>query len=142
MRGPLQVRTGQDQGRRVRVDADQELASFIGAAFRSVWALELLCDLRKHNGTPRSPEQLVESLRASDLVVRTGLAELMAAGLVSVDAGGQASYAPATQDLDRLAAAAEAKYSTSPDAVRRIIVRSSSPGLTAFSDAFRLGGDK
>lgn len=124
------------------MDADQELASFIGAAFRSVWALELLCDLRKHEGARRSPEQLVESLRASDLVVRTGLAELMAAGLVSVDRDGQASYAPATGDLGRLAAAAEAKYSKSPDAVRRIIVRAASPGLTAFSDAFRLGGDK
>ena len=59
------------------MDADQELASFIGAAFRSVWALELLCDLRRRAGAPRSPEDLVESLRASDLVVRTSLAELM-----------------------------------------------------------------
>jgi len=78
------------------VEDDQELASFIGGAFRSVWALELLCDLRKYRGTPRSPAQLVESLRASDLVVRTSLAELMAAGLVSVDHDGQACYSPAS----------------------------------------------
>jgi hypothetical protein len=120
---------------------DAELASFIGAAFRSVWAFELLCELRK-DGAPRSPEELVESLRASDLVVRTGLAELIAAGLVSLEGDGRASYHPAPAQLDRLASAAEAQYTKSPDAVRRIIIRSANPGLTAFSDAFRLGGDK
>lgn len=124
------------------MDAEQELASFIGATFRSVWALELLCYLRRQAGESCAPEQLVESLRASDLVVRTSLAELMAAGLVSVDRDGRTTYAPASTDLDRLAGAAEAQYSRSPDAVRRIIVRAASPGLTAFSDAFRLGGDK
>ena len=122
------------------MDAEQELASFIGGAFRSVWALELLCHLRAA-GEPRSPEQLVEGLRASDLVVRTSLGELIAAGLVSIDGEGRASYAPANAELDRLAGAAEAQYSKSPDAVRRIIVRATSPGLSAFSDAFRLGGD-
>ena len=119
----------------------QELVSFIGASFRSVWALELLCHLRKDAGTPRSPDELVESLRASDLVVRTSLAELVAAGLVSVDERGHASYAPATPDIDRLANEAESYYSTSPDTVRRIIVRAANPGPSAFSDAFRLGGD-
>ena len=119
----------------------QELVSFIGASFRSVWALELLCHLRKDAGTPRSPDELVESLRASDLVVRTSLAELVAAGLVSVDEQGQVTYAPATSDIDRLAGEAESYYSTSPDAVRRIIVRAANPGRSAFSDAFRLGGD-
>lgn len=122
--------------------ARQELLSFIGASFRSVWALELLCHLRKHAGAPRASDELVESLRASDLVVRTSLAELVAAGLVSVDNHGLATYAPATPDLDRLAGEAESYYSTSPDTVRRIIVRAANPGPSAFSDAFRLGGDK
>jgi hypothetical protein len=124
------------------VDAEQEVASFIGATFRSVWALELLCHLRRHAGETRSPEQLVEGLRASELIVRTSLGELLAAGLVSIDRAGEAAYGPATADLDRLAAATEAQYAKSPDAVRRMIVRAASPGLTAFSDAFRLGGDK
>jgi len=124
------------------VAARQELVSFIGASFRSVWALELLCVLRKHAGTPQTPETLVESLRASDQVVRTSLAELVAAGLVSVDGQGNATYAPATSALDRLAVATESYYSKSPDTVRRIIVRAANPGPSAFSDAFRLGGDK
>lgn len=124
------------------MDAEQELVSFIGTSFRSVWALELLCHLRKSGESTRSPEQLVDSLRASDLVVRTSLAELMAAGLVSVDESGNARYAPASPELDRLASQAEEQYGKSPDAVRRIIIRSANPGLTAFSDAFRLGGPK
>jgi hypothetical protein len=53
---------------------------------------------------------------------------------------GRAKYAPATPELDRLAAAAAARYATAPDAVRRIIVKAASPGLTAFADAFRLKG--
>jgi len=124
------------------VAGKQELATFIGASFRSVWALELLCTLRRHPGESRSAEQLVDSLRASDLVVRTSLSELVAAGLVSVDGAGHATYAPASAELDRLAGLAEQHYAKSPDAVRRIIVKAANPGLTAFSDAFRLGGDK
>lgn len=124
------------------MDAEEELVSFIGASFRSVWTLELLCHLRRSNGASRSAEELDESLRASDLVVRTSLAELVAAGLVSVDDKGNARYAPATPDLDRLAGLAEEQYAKSPNAVRRIIIKAANPGLTAFSDAFRLGGDK
>lgn len=124
------------------MDAEEELISFIGASFRSVWALELLCHLRRSGGTARSPDELIASLRASDLVVRTSLAELVAAGLVSTDREGHATYAPASPDLDRLAGEVEAHYATSPDAVRRIIVRAANPGLAAFADAFRLGGPK
>jgi DNA-binding IclR family transcriptional regulator len=106
-----------------------------------VWALELLCHLRRHADRSLPAAELVDSLRASDLVVRRSLAELVAAGLVSIEADETARYAPATAGLDKLATAAEARYASSPNAVRRIIVRAANPGLTAFSDAFRLGGD-
>ena len=121
--------------------SEKDLTSFIGGTFRSIWALELLCHLRKQ-GEERSAEELVDSLRASDLVVRRSLDELVAAGLVSVTDQGKASYAPATGELDRLAGAAEKTYAKSPDAVRRIIIKAASPGLAAFADAFRLGGGK
>ena len=121
--------------------SDKNLTSFIGGTFRSIWALELLCYLRKQ-GEERSAEELVESLRASDLVIRRSLEELVAAGLISVTVEGRASYAPATPQLDQLAGAAEEKYAKIHDAVRRIIIKAASPGLAAFADAFRLGGDK
>ena len=121
---------------------DQALISFIGATFRSVWALEVLCHLRKVGEEEVSSQQLVSSLRASELVVRQSLAELLAAGLVNVSDRGAARYAPATDQLDRLAGQAEEHYARSPDAVRRIIIRAANPGLTAFSEAFRLKGDE
>ena len=107
--------------------------------FRSVWALELLCHLRSKGAEGSSADDLVSSLRASDLIVRRSLSELLAAGLVSVDREGRATYAPATTELDRLSGEAEERYSRSPDAVRRIIVRATNPGPSAFADAFRLG---
>lgn len=103
------------------MDAEMDLLTFIGAAFCSVWTLELLCHLRRHAGESRSPAQLVDGLRASDLIVRKSLAELAAARLVSIDPEGRAHYAPATRELERLAGAADAYYAKSPDAVRRII---------------------
>src|SRR5262249_7940796 len=119
---------------------DDKLISFIGSAFRSVWALELLYHLRKVAGGDVAPEAPVASLRASELGVRRSLDELVAVGLVSVADDGKARYAPATRELDTLAGRAEERYARSPDAVRRIIVKAANPGLTAFSDAFRLGG--
>ena len=50
-------------------------------------------------------------------------------------------YAPASDDLDRLADAVEAAYTKSPSAVRRIIVSQPNKGLTAFADAFPLKGE-
>lgn len=121
--------------------AADELESFIGATFRSVWSLELLCHLRKNPDRSLTAAELVESLRASDLVVRRSLAELTAAGLVATESDDTARYAPATKSLDALAGAAELRYASSPDSIRRLIVRAANPGLSAFSDAFRLGRD-
>ena len=122
-----------------RVASDANLESFIGVTFRSVWALEVLCLLRKKGAEGSSANDLVASLRASDLIVDRSLDELIAAGLVSRDREGRASYAPATPELDRLAGQVEERYAHSPDAVRRVIVRASNPGASAFADAFRLG---
>ena len=120
--------------------SQEDLATFIASSFRSVWALEVLCHLRSSPEIELSPGELVTALRASELVVRQSLAELTAAGLALVGEDGRAKYAPATVELDRLALAAEERYATAPDAVRRIIVKAANPGLTAFADAFRLKG--
>jgi hypothetical protein len=122
--------------------ADEETRSFIRATFRSVWALELLCYLRRNGDADHSPSQMIEGLRASDAVIRQGLSGLLAAGLVVVNDDGSARYLPATSELDRRARAAEALYGKSPDAVRRLIVAAANPGLAAFSDAFKLRQDE
>jgi hypothetical protein len=123
------------------MSTNEQLGNFIVASFRSVWALELLCLLRRHRDRSMSHEELVAGLRASQLVVTQGLESLSAAGLVVLEADDRARYAPASKALDNLVAATEEFYARSPDAVRRIIVSSASPSLTAFADAFRLRRD-
>lgn len=119
---------------------DYEVQSFIRAAFRSVWSLELLIFLRKGKDRAWPREEIVAGLRASDSIVANSVDALMAAGLVAVEEGA-VRYLPASADLDRLVAAAEAYYARSPDAVRRLIVAAASGGLAAFADAFRLRKD-
>ncbi len=114
--------------------------SFIRSSFRSVWMLELLCVLRAFRGREFGARELVERLRASDLIVRQSLDALLAAGLVLVEEG-RVRYAPANPELDALVAAAEDLYARRPDMVRRTIVMSGTDPLSAFSDAFRLRRD-
>ena len=121
--------------------SSQEVASFIRASFRSVWALELLCLLRQNRERSLTHAEMVAGLRGSDLVVSQGVESLGAAGLVLAEAEGAARYAPASADLDALAGEAEALYARSPDAVRRMIVAAANPSITAFADAFRLRKD-
>ena len=118
-----------------------EVSIFLRATFRSVWALELLILLRQNRDRPLSHAEMVAGLRGSDLVVTQSVGSLAAAGLVLAEKDGSALYAPASGDLDRLVAAAEALYASSPDAVRRTIVEAANPGITAFADAFRLRKD-
>ena len=119
----------------------QEVSSFIRATFRSVWALELLCFLRHNRDRTLSHEEMVAGLRGSDLVVSQSVESLSAAGLVLTEADGAARYAPTSPELDKLVERTEALYGKSPDAVRRMIVASANPGITAFADSFRLRKD-
>lgn len=116
-----------------------EILRFIASSFRSVWALELLLVLK---GEPRpwSDDELVRTMRASDLVVTRALAALEAAGLVSNDGNGT-RYLPVSADVAALVDQAEALYAKRPDAVRRAIVAASSGGASAFADAFKLRKD-
>ena len=116
-----------------------ELFSFIGSSFRSVWALELLL-LVKREHRPWSREELITTLRASELVVNKAIDELVAAGLISVEGDG-ARYMPVSEDIAKNVKQVEKVYSARPDAVRRAIVSASASGATAFADAFRLRKD-
>ena len=112
---------------------------FIQSSFRSVWSLELLL-LLKRDRKPWTQSGIVEALRASQLVVSQALESLVAAGLVTVGGDAGVQYAPVSDDVVRLIEETEALYAKRPDAVRRLIVAASKPGLTAFADAFKLGG--
>jgi hypothetical protein len=118
----------------------EQLAEFIRSNFRSVWSLELLL-LLKREQRPWTVGEIVAVLRASELVVTKCILELTAAGLVSPEAGEMVRFLPAGEDLRSLVEEAEALYAKQPDAVRRLIVASSSGfSLTDFANAFRWRG--
>jgi len=119
--------------------SNDEILRFIASSFRSVWALELLLVLRSEERS-WSHEQLVATMRASELVVTRGLAALEAAGLVAND-GDQARYMPVSDEVAALVSDAELLYSKKPDAVRRAIVSASAGDAAAFANAFRLRKD-
>ena len=120
--------------------ADDDLTRFIESSFPSVWSLEVLLLLRREQqGCSR--EQLVQALRASDLVINQALSSLVAGGLAVVDSAGLATYMPASKEISVLVDKTEDLYARRPDAVRRTIISGSMTGLTAFVDAFRLRKD-
>ena len=120
--------------------SDQEVLRFIQSSFRSVWSLEVLLALKRDQRS-WAPGELVEALRASDLVIAQALSSLVAAGLVAVGPDGSANYMPASPEIAGSVERAETLYARRPDAVRRAIIAAASPGLTAFADAFRLRRD-
>lgn len=101
-----------------------EVSSFIRSTFRSVWAFEMLCFLRKHRDRAWSQGDLVDVLRGSDLVVSHSIDALLAAGLIVIEPEQLVRYEPASEATDKLAAAAVALYATRPDTVRRMIATS------------------
>lgn len=119
--------------------SDEDVLQFIAASFPSVWTLELLLAL-KHERRAWTREQLVATLRASELVVSRALDALVAAGLASIDAEG-ARYLPVTGEVDASMDMAEQLYRTRPNTVRRTIISASTSSAAAFADAFRLRRD-
>ena len=119
--------------------SNEEILRFIASSFRSVWALELLLVLKSEQRN-WSREELVSTMRASDLVVTKGLDALEAAGLVSNN-DDKAQYMPVSKDVATLVDDAEGLYAKRPDAVRRAIVAASAGDATAFADAFKLRKD-
>lgn len=120
--------------------SQSEVEAFIGSSFRSVWALELL-RLLIDDDRGHSQADLVQAMRSSDAVVAQSLATLVAGGLVAVDGDGMVRVNRADPRITVLIEATVELYRKSPDRVRRLIVSSSLPGVTAFADAFRLRKD-
>jgi len=116
--------------------SEDDVLRFIAASFPSVWALELLLALKseRRNWTR---EDLVQSLRASELVVGKTLDALVAAGLATITDEG-AAYAPVNQDAEDCVELAEQLYRSRPNKVRRAIVSASTSSAAAFADAFKI----
>ena len=119
--------------------SEEQLLEFVASSFSSVWSLEMLLFLKSADG-PCSRQQLVASLRASDLVVAKALDSLFAAGLAAEE-GGAVSYLPVNANVANKVEQVEKFYRARPDVVRRAIVSGGRSGATAFANAFKLRKD-
>ena len=120
--------------------SDDDVLRFIASSFPSVWALELLLALKADRRAWTS-EQLVATLRASELVVSRALDALIAAGLASFEGEG-AVYLPANREVEECMERVEQLYRGRANAVRRAIISASTSDASAFSNAFRLRRDR
>jgi hypothetical protein len=120
--------------------SDEDVLRFIAASFPSVWALEVLLALKREQ-RPWSRSELVDRLRASELVVIRAIDALVAAGLASFE-DDCAIYLPVNRKVDDCMDLVEKLYRTHPDLVRRAIVSAGTSRATAFADAFKLRRDR
>ena len=119
---------------------EKDVAGFL-STFRSIWSMELLFLLLQEPERRWSSPELVNALRASELVVSQAIDALHAAGLIVQESDNLVRYGPASEDLHELVVAAQALYVRSPDAVMRLVMRSRSDNLVAFADAVRVRKD-
>ena len=119
--------------------SDEDVLRFIAASFPSVWALELLL-LLKSERRVWEREELIATLRASDLVVSRALDALVSAGLATLEDKG-AAYLPANRDVEACVEQVDNLYRTRPNSVRRVIVSAGTSSANAFADAFKLRRD-
>lgn len=116
---------------------EKDVSEFLRSTFRSIWSLELLFLLADDASRCWSISEMVAALRASELVVNRAVDDLHAAGLLVPEPDGCFRYAPFTEDVRSLVISARSLYARSPDAVRRMIIRSQSNHLLKFADAFK-----
>lgn len=117
---------------------DPTIEQFICDSFTSIWELELLSVMLDRKGMAVTAAELVETMRASELVVEKGISTLVAIGLAETDAEGRLIFHPVNSDLEDCARRASEFYRRFPGRARRLMIGQKAPGLTAFADAFRL----
>lgn len=119
--------------------SDEDVLRFIAASFPSVWALELLLVLKSERRAWEQ-EELVATLRASELVVSKALDALVVAGLASIEDKG-AAYLPVNRDVEACVEQVEELYRARPNSVRRVIISAATRTANAFADAFKIRRD-
>ena len=118
-----------------------DIFEFVRTSFPSVWALELMMFLQEEPERSWSAEDLELELRGSPVIVELSLSSLVDAGIVVTSSDGRFRYQPASEDVDLLARATSELYRKKPDAVRRVILSSSTTKFQDLADAFKLKRD-
>lgn len=121
---------------------EDDIEQFICDSFSSIWDLELLSTAIEMPEDGLTAAELVDRMRASELVVEQGIGSLVAAGIASLDREGRLQFRPVNEDVERCALRANEFYQRFPGRARRLMIARQSPGLNAFADAFRLRKDR
>lgn len=122
--------------------SDADIERFISDSFTSIWDLELLSVIVEEPDSHLTAAELVQRMRASELVVEQGIRTLVAVGLASTDKSGGLIFKPVSADLAEDARKACDFYRRFPGRARRLMISRQSPGLSAFADAFRIRKDE
>ena len=120
--------------------ADPELSAFVRQHIRSVWALELLLQLRSDPARVWRKEDLVAQLRATAGIVEDNLARFERSELVVLEGPDTYRYAPASAVLVDLCAKLDRAYRERPVAVINLISRPPD-SIQSLADAFKFRGD-
>jgi len=116
---------------------DDELRDFLCHSLRSVWNIELLLWLYRHGSRGWYAADLVQEMRASDLIVSQGIASLQQAGLIAVETGGACHYSPATPELDHLMQRLDCIYRERPTVVTRALFSTSRNNFDSLAELSR-----
>jgi DNA-binding FadR family transcriptional regulator len=118
-----------------------ETLKFIRTCFTSVWALELLLMMRRECTKIWSIGELTQELRASDLIVREALPELVNCGLVAETGREMFQYRPVESTLEQLVNRVAAAYSQNRMQVVEEILNARAANIRMFANAFKLKKD-
>jgi hypothetical protein len=103
-----------------------------------VYTLELFLLVKRTRDQDWNIGELVRELRSSATAVADALNRLNRVGFVSEKPAGKYAFAPASPELERLAAEIEQIYTNRPISVVKAIVAAPTEKLRQFSDAFKL----
>lgn len=116
---------------------EKEILSFVQAAMRSVWSLELLLFLRRNRQRSWQDGELIRELRGSEMIVSRAIQDVRLVGLAARDENGTV-YLPLSPALENMADEIEKLYAAKPMTVIDAIVKAPDEKLRLFSDAFKL----
>lgn len=116
---------------------EKEILSFVQAAMRSVWSLELLLFLRRNRQRSWQDGELIRELRGSEMIVSRAIQDMRLVGLAARDENGTV-YLPLSPALENMADEIEKLYAAKPMTVIDAIVKAPDEKLRLFSDAFKL----
>lgn len=116
---------------------EDDVVSFVTASIPSVWALETLLLLKRGTPGTKRLDQIVSSLRSSELAIMQGLNRLEQAGLIT-QSEGQYGYRPASGLLASLGDEIERLYAAKPVWLMNVILNATNENLQVFANSFRL----